>query len=123
MDEGFEVISSYSRAQAIEDGVLVDVSKLAREAGIKYPVAVTAGVQAILNDIGDSGCQSYEGRAWDLLTMFRFGLTKSKGDTIYFSALFLMQDGKHEEIKFWAKCGPGDDAVSPVITIMLTSED
>jgi len=41
-------ISSYSRAQAIEDGVLVDVSALAREAGIRFPVAVTAGVFAVL---------------------------------------------------------------------------
>ena len=39
-----EVISSYSRAQAIEDGVLVDVSTVAKEAGIKFPVAMTAAV-------------------------------------------------------------------------------
>ena len=41
------VISSYTRAEAIEDGVLVDVSKVAREAGIKYPVAVT--IHLLLN--------------------------------------------------------------------------
>ena len=40
------VIYAYTRAQAIADGVLVDVSKLAREAGFKIPVAVTAGVWA-----------------------------------------------------------------------------
>ena len=39
-----EVISSYSRAQAIEDGVLVDVSSVARAAGIKFPVAMTRTV-------------------------------------------------------------------------------
>src|SRR3990172_13277670 len=42
------VIYSYSRADAINDGVLVDVSTLAKEAGIKYPVAVTARVHALL---------------------------------------------------------------------------
>ncbi len=42
-----EVISSYSRAQAIEDGVLVDISGLAREAGFRYPVAVSRGVFAV----------------------------------------------------------------------------
>ena len=36
------VISSYSRAQAIEDGVLIDVSEMAREAGFKHPVALTS---------------------------------------------------------------------------------
>jgi hypothetical protein len=34
-------IHSYSRAQAIEDGVLSDVSSAAREVGIRYPVALT----------------------------------------------------------------------------------
>ena len=31
--EGFDLIHSYSRQQAIEDGVLVDVTATAREAG------------------------------------------------------------------------------------------
>lgn len=30
-----DIISTYSRAQAIEDGVLVDVTETAKEAGIK----------------------------------------------------------------------------------------
>ena len=38
------VIYTYTRAQAIEDGVLVDVSTLAAEAGIRYPTAVTRGL-------------------------------------------------------------------------------
>ena len=40
------VIFSYTRAQAIADGVLIDVSELAKEAGFRFPVAVTAGVWA-----------------------------------------------------------------------------
>ena len=38
------VLSVYTRAQAIEDGILVDVSDTAREAGFKIPVAVTRSV-------------------------------------------------------------------------------
>ncbi|MEW6586644.1 MAG: DUF6573 family protein, partial [Nitrospirota bacterium] len=41
---GFEVIDTYSRAEAIADGVLVDVTDTAREAGILFPVAVTRSV-------------------------------------------------------------------------------
>ena len=37
-------ISTYSRAQAIEDGILVDVSDTAREAGFTIPVAATRTV-------------------------------------------------------------------------------
>lgn len=35
------MIYSYTRAQALADGVLVDVSDIAREAGFRVPVALT----------------------------------------------------------------------------------
>ena len=38
------IIARYTRAQAIEDGVLIDVSKMAKEAGFVIPVAVTDAV-------------------------------------------------------------------------------
>jgi hypothetical protein len=39
-----DVIDAYSRAQALADGVLADVSPVAREAGIIFPVALTRAV-------------------------------------------------------------------------------
>ena len=40
-----EIISAYTRADALRDGVLVAVpGDLARELGIRVPVAVTTGV-------------------------------------------------------------------------------
>ena len=39
-----ECISAYSRAQAIEDGILVDVTRTASEAGFKWPTAITRTV-------------------------------------------------------------------------------
>jgi len=44
-----EYISVYTRAEAIEDGVLKDVSELAREAGFKYPVAIELDLYAHLD--------------------------------------------------------------------------
>jgi hypothetical protein len=38
-----EVISVYTRAQALADGVLIDAGAMAREAGFRWPVAITAG--------------------------------------------------------------------------------
>jgi len=60
-----EVISSYSRADAIRDGFLIDVSKTAREAGWVIPVAVTARVWAKCVEVapGVSG-QDEMGRLW-----------------------------------------------------------
>ena len=39
--ENADVIHRYTRAQAIEDGTLVDVTETAREAGWRFPVATT----------------------------------------------------------------------------------
>ena len=39
-----EMIYSYTRRQAIEDGVLIDLTQWAKETGFKYPVACTATV-------------------------------------------------------------------------------
>jgi hypothetical protein len=39
-----EVISTHSRGQAIEDGVLVDAGDMARQAGFRFHVAITPAV-------------------------------------------------------------------------------
>ena len=38
----FTVIHCYTRSQAIEDGMLVDITTMAQEAGLRYPTAVSA---------------------------------------------------------------------------------
>lgn len=52
--EKFEVIHAYTRAQAIEDGVLVDLSGLASEAGFRWPLAVTQAVWAVVEPESDT---------------------------------------------------------------------
>ena len=117
------IIYSYSRAQALEDGVLVDISSLAKEAGFKFPVAVTCGVYELLNDTHQSG-QSFEGRAWDLLMVLHFEIKRSKNtDTVYFAPYFNAEHhSQPKPYKLWSKCGPGDNS-EPSITIMLITED
>ena len=123
-----EVIYSYTRKQAIEDGVLIDVSEMAREAGIKYPVAVTSAVyyeyivpgERLIND-----GQSIEGRLWDVLWMFRINAQKNPSDIMMFCVLFVMPSGNNSQlvtVKLKAVCGPGDMG-EPVITIMKPEED
>ena len=43
-----EVIYTYTRAQALEDGVLIDVSQMAKEAGFRLPAVITADLHATL---------------------------------------------------------------------------
>ncbi len=69
-----EVISTYSRAQALEDGVLVDAGEMAREASFRFPVAVTAAAWAdcVAWTDADSARQVHQdpsARLWDVLFM------------------------------------------------------
>ena len=120
------VIYAYTRAQAIADGVLVDVSKLAKEAGFKIPVAVTCGVWAECVAVPNGvTCQDETGRLWDVLIMLRHAIAKnSDGDRVDF-AVHVRNDNEERTpplVSLYALCGPGDDA-EPVVTVMLPTED
>ena len=117
----FEVIDVYTRAQAIEDGVFIDLTEWAKEAGFKYPVAVTAAVYALLepSDHSRNMGQSERGRARDMFNMMHFAIKAKQdpADLIFFNVKF----GKHVH-RLKSLCHPGDEA-EPVITIMLPEED
>lgn len=123
-----EVISSYSRAQAIEDGQLVDVTGTAKEAGFKYPVAVTQNLLArwiIPDEKAKRYGQETQGRLWDVLWMLRVASRTQQGKSDFIEYRVIFQDGpgqrnKHT-VKLWAKCDGGDDG-EPVITIMLPED-
>jgi type I site-specific restriction endonuclease len=63
------VIYAYTRAQAIADGVLVDVTETAKETGFKLPVVITEALHSRLTPTkADQGLgQDYDGRLWDVL--------------------------------------------------------
>jgi hypothetical protein len=121
------VIYAYTRSQALADGVLVDFSDLAREAGFRVPLAVTEAVYKEYLDpsqaLVDEG-QSRKGRVWDLLQVLHFAAAVSPDrDTVYFKVLFVLTPGcPPEPIELKAICGPGDDG-SPVLTVLLPNED
>jgi len=131
-----EVISSYSRAQAIEDGVLIDVTEMAKQAGIKYPVALTAAVhdEYVLVPKALEGLQDEAGRLWDILWLYAWAVRSGwiRGSQGTFEVSFLMWEGKHaaderlapyrKAVTLKAVCGPNDDG-SACVTIMLVTED
>ena len=140
-----EPIHVYSRAQAIADGILVDLTTatddqgqpLCQQAGFKIPVAITRTAWAKTVEAGGDwkptgdgetlelqGGQSLTGRLWDLLHMLKVACGRAGStDRVNFQVLVDVQgNGRHELVKLWAHCGPGDDA-RPVITIMLEGED
>lgn len=125
MSEYGEVLAEYTRAQAIEDGVLVDVSKMAGEAGIKYPAAVTRRVWYEVvtppKSARENG-ETEEGRLWDILWMFRCAARRRRGACVRFPVAVTREDGQRRSAILKAVCGPGDD-FEPVITIMMADED
>jgi hypothetical protein len=122
-----DLIYSYTRQQALADGVLVDATSLAREAGFVFPVALTetlyhSYIVPALDLVAEG--QSIQGRLWDLLYVLRFAIAKARNaDTVLFTVLFLMSPGATPvPIDLKAICGPGDDG-EQVLTIMLPNED
>ena len=117
------VIYSYSRKQAVEDGVLVDVSETAKEAGFKWPFAMTAEVWSLIENIPKKFAhEDVQGRLWDVLMMARHAIRKAKpGEDEIFYDLILHQEGSNR-LRLKIHCGPGDSA-EPVLTLMLPDQD
>ncbi len=124
-------IYEYSRAQAIEDGVLIDVSKAAQEAGFIRPVALTSAAWAECVAWSDADNekthQDERGRLHDVLWMAHVAIRNHSGNNaeILYYLLCVPRDGKstravRTQLKIVA--GPGDKG-EMVITIMLPNED
>lgn len=111
-----DVIFSYSRAQAIRDGVLVDLTEFHSVAKMwKLHLACTSTVWGIIENcghIGDLACQ--------LISVAAQTAAKSSPgntDTLLFKVTL---GAKSHTLKL--HCGPGDTA-APVLTLMLPDED
>lgn len=122
--EDFEVIDVYSRTEAIDDGFLVDLSSIARESGIRYPVAVTSTVYAdcIAFPVWSEGVDERE-RAIDLMTTIQALARSSKGEReIHFQMPFEDETGECQPMALKVVCGPGDFG-EPCLTVMKTDEN
>ena len=127
MDEFFgEIIHSYTRADAIRDGVLIDVTDTAREAGFKIPVALTTAVyeDCVRWDEAADAAQDESGRLWDVLWMAMNAARRgSGGDRVTFTMLRVKPGtDRAGQVTLKMIIGPGDTA-DPVITIMEPGED
>lgn len=126
------VISTYSRAQAIDDSVLIDAGSMAGEAGFKWPVAFTSAAwcDCVAWSEIDNKKQAYQdelGRLWDVLFMASQAIraASDSGDRRNFSLYRVPRNGQSqeaEEVTLKLIVGPGDQG-EPVITILLPNED
>lgn len=134
-----EPISTYTRASAIEDGTLIDVSTTAREAGIVWPVAMTSAAWADCVAWSDADekrkgytGQSESGRLWDVCWMLGVGMRSAlrrgldaSQQPLFCSMLRTPREGRGvmpRLVRLKFVVGP-DDNGRPCITLMLPGED
>ena len=123
--EDADVISSYSRAEAIDDGVLVDL--MAGEmAGVcrryyKWPIACTAAVWSLIGEIAQAGDITINSA---LHLLLRASLLQGKGEhsRVWFEVESLNAGGDPKAHSLYLVAGPGDVG-EPVLTLMLADED
>ena len=126
------VIHCYTRAQAIADGVLIDVTETAKEAGFKWPVALARGAwdDCVAWSEDDNRIQTHQdesGRLWDCLWMAQMSIRRSENNdgVLFYEFYRIPRDGKSWKIRkrqLKLIAGPGDQG-EPVITILLPQED
>jgi len=129
LDAFGEIIHQYTRADAIEDGVLVELDpNMASEAGWRFPLACTTKVwEEVINWDNDSeeAYQDIDGRLWDVLFMASMKARKCGGEPVM--EFKMMSIPRHEkateskEITLKAVIDGGDTG-EPVVTIMGTDE-
>jgi len=118
MPAGFNSISVYSRASAIDDGVLIDVTPAARIVGFPIPVAMTiAAWDDCLTGSDDNTPLEENQRLRDVL---RGAIIAAKLKD--FNVVCSSDSGETSLITLTMHIGPGDEG-EPVVTIMLPGED
>lgn len=126
--DGFDLIHRYTRAQAIADGMLVDLTEWASattgfHGGFRVPVAVTASVWNDLEAIPPryQGMQDVRGRAHDLLWMASLAVRRGGSKDMLLFQVHLSV-GRRTLQTYKLMIRPGDSG-EPVVTILRPDED
>lgn len=120
------IVHSYTRADAIADGVLVNLTAAYPEESrlYRYPVACTAAVWSLVVQAVTSRRHNNDeaGVVWDIMYMSQRGIiARPDAQTVLFKVV-ITGTGTKMIHTMKTVCGP-DDNMEPVITIMLPEED
>ena len=123
-----EFIYCYSRRDALADGIHIDVSKTAAEAGIRFPVFITRTIYERFVAVPEGvQCQDEAGRLWDILWMCRHGIANApEGQNPVTFELYVRNsnDQPAQLVSLIAECGAMDfDDPKPAITIYLPEDN
>jgi hypothetical protein len=123
------VIFSYSRAQALDDGVLINLSHEARQAGFSIPFAITRAVyEAFVGNDPEDPDRTPEGRTLEIAVETCEAVRnadayqRSCNSLVFNACLSRLGSKVHENVKLKLLIGPGDQG-EPVATLMFPFED
>lgn len=122
-------VHGFTRAQALAEGTLLDVSVAAGDAGFKLPTAVTARVWADCVAVGAGGKdagQIERGRLRDVLWMARLGAGAARGATDRIGFTVVVDNAgvgldAAPELELEMVCRLGD-RLEPVLTVQFPGE-
>ncbi len=113
--------SVYTRAEAISDGQLIDVSQSARQLGICLSVAITASAWAQLIAVPHKKEEEIE-RLFALLGRVQFELDQTPAFDHRLIVSVEAETGEQKQIEIRVTVGP-DEKGKIVVTVMLGYED
>ena len=110
-----------SRQDAIDDGDLIEITRMGRDVGITFPLAVSAQAAQSMVPFSNIPQETVTENLWDTLHAFRDKALTTTAEEFEFQASIYL-NGLVPTITFKAAVSPGDNG-EPVITIMLPDED
>ncbi|MDK2915466.1 MAG: hypothetical protein PWR25_23 [Euryarchaeota archaeon] len=110
-----------TRQDAIDDGDLIEITRMGRDLGITYPLAVSARAAQSMVPFPNIPQETVTENLWDTLHAFRAKALTTTEEEFEFQ-VSLYQNGLVPTLTFKAAVSPGDDG-EPVITIMLPDEN
>lgn len=120
-----DVIHQHHRAQAIEEGFLIDVTETAMEAGIDFPTALSVAVwKSCIKVPNQMMWRNERERLWEVLTVLYYAVSQKAVGLwqVPFNVVLHNDAGRLRRTELVAICGPGDDG-EPVITVLMPDED
>lgn len=128
-----EIIYSYTRADQLADGEMIDVTETAREAGFRAPMALSRAVWEDCVAWTDEDarrkprvCQDESGRLWDVVFVagvYARALRQSHEVTYTIKRIPRPGFGRRQVVQLKLVLGAGDPQGNPVFTIMFPEED
>jgi hypothetical protein len=119
MFEEMEIIHDYSRKQALQDGVLIDLGKYTRKEANTFKCSVACTIKVF--EIIETNIGLLEDNVDTLFYNLKISAKGVNTDTIIFKYLYFSEEN-YKIIELKAIYHPGDN-FEPVITIMMPDED